>query len=113
MLKDRTAVALLALTTLGLIVAGLANHPVTVQETEELERNAELFRDYALAEAPHEIQRNLDTANTIRLEPGYFRTCANYDDRTRVWCAFIDVDAEPPVVRKDPSTVPNQEFKLR
>jgi hypothetical protein len=112
-LKDRTAAVLLGMATLGLIVTGLANHPATVNETEELERNAELFRDHALAEAPHEIQRNLDTANTIRLEPGYFRTCANYDDRTRVWCVFIDVDAEPPIVRKDPSTLPNQEFKPR
>jgi hypothetical protein len=112
-LKDRTAAIMLGVTTLGLIAVGLGNHPATVQETEDLERNAELFRDYAVAEAPHEIQRNLETANTIRLEPGYFRTCANYDDRDRVWCVFIDVDAEPPIVRKDPSTLPNQEFRAR
>jgi hypothetical protein len=106
-LKDRTAVVLLALTTLGLIVAGLAARPLIVSETRETERNAEL------AEAPAEVQRNLDTANTVKLEDGYFRTCVNYDERDRAYCLFVDVDAEPPTVRRDPSTLPNQEFKPR
>jgi hypothetical protein len=112
-LKDRSAAVLLAVATLGLVTAGLASRPLNINETEKLERNGELFEDYVLDEAPHEIVRNIDTANTIRLEEGYFRTCVNYDDRTRVWCAFVDVDAEPPTIRRDPSTIPNQEFKLR
>ena len=112
-MKDRSAAVLLLIATVGLVAAGLASRPLKVNETEKLERNAELFSGYVVREAPEEIVRNVDTANTIRLEEGYFRTCVNYDDRTRVWCAFIDVDAEPPVVRKDPSTLPNQEFKPR
>jgi hypothetical protein len=112
-LKDRTAAILLAIATLGLLVAGIAARPLIVSETRDTERNAALVRDHVLAEAPHEIQRNLDTANTVKLEDGYFRTCVNYDDRTRAYCLFIDVDAEPPIVRKDPSTLPNQEFKPR
>jgi hypothetical protein len=112
-LKDRTAAVLLGLATLGLIAAGLAAQPLIVSETRETERNAELVRDYIVREAPHEIQRNVDTANTVKLEDGYFRTCVNYDDRTRAFCLFVDVDAEPPIVRKDPSTLPNQEFKPR
>ena len=112
-LKDRCAAVLLVIATIGLLAAGLASRPLKVEETERLERNADLFSDFVVRRAPDEIVRNLDTANTIRIEEGYFRTCVNYDDRTRVWCAFVDVDAEPPIVRKDPSTVPNQEFKLR
>jgi hypothetical protein len=112
-LKDRTAAVLLATATLGLIVAGLAARPLIVSETRETERNAELVRDHVVAEAPHEIQRNIDTANTVKLEDGYFRTCVNYDERDRAYCVFVDVDAEPPVVRRDPSTLPNQEFKPR
>lgn len=112
-MKDRSAAVLLGLGTAGLLIAGLASQPLKVNETEKLERNAELFSDFVADKAPPEIVRNVDTANTIRLEEGYFRTCVNYDDRTRVWCAFIDVDSEPPVVRKDPSTLPNQEFKPR
>jgi hypothetical protein len=112
-LKDRTAAVLLGLATLGLIAAGLAAQPLIVSETRDTERNAELVRDYVVREAPHEIQRNVDTANTVKLEDGYFRTCVNFDDRTRAYCLFVDVDAEPPIVRKDPSTLPNQEFKPR
>lgn len=111
--KDRTAAILLGLATVGLVIAGLAARPLIVSETEDTERNAELVRDHVLAEAPHEIQRNLDTANTVRLEPGFFRTCVNYDERDRAYCLFVNVDAEPPTVRKDPSTIPNQEFKPR
>jgi hypothetical protein len=112
-LKDRAAAILLGLATLGLVAVGLVSYPLNVNETEKLERNRELFTDYLLREAPHEIIRNKDTANTIRLEEGYFRTCVNYDDRSRVWCVFIDVDTKPPRITKDPSTLPNQEFKPR
>jgi hypothetical protein len=112
-LKDRTAAVLLAIATLGLVAAGLGARPLIVSETRDTERNAELVRDHVLANAPLEVRRNLDTANTVKLEDGYFRTCVNFDDRTRAYCLFVDVDAEPPLVRKDPSTLPNQEFKPR
>jgi hypothetical protein len=112
-MKDRTAAVLLGAATVGLVVAGLGERPVIVSETEDTQRNAELVRDHILAEAPHEIQRNYETANTIKLEDGYFRTCINYDERDRAYCLFVDVDATPPIVRRDPSTLPNQEFKPR
>lgn len=112
-LKDRSAAVLLGLAALGLVAAGLAARPVVVSETRETERNAELVREHVLAEAPHEIQRNLGTANTVKLEDGYFRTCVNYDERDRAYCLFVDVDAEPPRVIEDPSRLPNQEFSPR
>jgi hypothetical protein len=112
-LKDRSAAVMLALATLGLLAAGLATEPLRVNETEDLERNAELFHAYLVQNAPAEIRRNEQTANTIRLEDGFFRTCVNYDDRSRAWCVFIDVDAEPPSIRRHSSTEPNQVFKPR
>lgn len=112
-LKDRSAAVLLGVAWVGLVAAGLAARPLIVSETRETERNADLVREHVLAEAPHEIQRNLDTANTVKLEDGYFRTCVNYDERDRAYCLFVDVDSEPPRVVEDPSTLPNQEFKPR
>ena len=106
-LKDRTAVALLALTTLGLVVAGLGNRPAVVAETEDLEQAIELLEGYVPANAPQEIQRNIELANTDRLEPGYFRMCINYDERDRAWCVFVNVKAEPPTVVRDPNEEPN------
>ncbi len=106
-LKDRTAVVLLALTTLGLIVAGLGNRPTVVAETEDLERAIQLLEEHVPANAPPEIQRNIELANTDRLEPGYFRMCINYDERDRAWCVFVNVKAEPPTVVYDPNEEPN------
>lgn len=106
-LKDRTAAVLLALATLGLVVAGLGNRPAVVAETEDLEEAGEILEDYVAANAPQEIQRNIEIVNTERLEEGYFRMCINYDDRGRAWCVFVDVEPEPPTVVRDPSEVPN------
>lgn len=110
-LKDRTAPVLLGVATLGLVAAGLGMRPVVIVETEYRERQVDVLAEYVAAEAPHEIQRNAQIANTIRLAEGYFRSCINYDERERVWCVFIDVRAEPPTVKRDPSTIPNQDFK--
>jgi hypothetical protein len=106
-LKDRTAVALLALATLGLVIAGLGNRPAVIAETEDLEQAIELLEGYVPANAPQEIQRNIELANTDRLEPGYFRMCINYDARDRAWCVFVNVNAEPPTVVRDPNEEPN------
>ena len=109
-LVDRTATALLAAGAVGLVAAGLAARPTIVSETEATEKNAEIVREHVLAEHNPEVIRNLDTANTIRLREGYFRTCIAADDRTRAFCYFVDTKPEPPTIREDPSPVPNTEF---
>jgi hypothetical protein len=107
-LKDRTAAVLLAIATVGLLVAGLGNQPAVVAETEDVEDSIDLLERYVAANAPPEIQRNLEIVNTDRLEEGFFRMCINYDERDRAWCVFVNVKAEPPTVVRDPSEVPNQ-----
>jgi hypothetical protein len=106
--KDRTAAVLLAIATVGLLAAGLGNQPAVVAETEDVEDAIGLLERYVAANAPHEIQRNLEIVNTDRLEEGFFRMCINYDERDRAWCVFVNVKAEPPTVVRDPSEVPNQ-----
>lgn len=106
--KDRTAAVLLAIATVGLLAAGLGNQPAVVAETEDVEDAIGLLERYVAANAPHEIQRNLEIVNTDRLEEGFFRMCINYDQRDRAWCVFVNVKAEPPTVVRDPSEVPNQ-----
>lgn len=108
---DRTATVLLVLGALGLVAAGLGNRQVVVSETEATEENARLVRGYVEDRASEEINRNLETANTIRLGEGYFRTCIAYDDRNRAFCVFVDTAED--VVRRDPSTLPNAEFVRR
>ena len=106
-LKDRSAAVLLALATLGLVVAGLGNRPVVVAETEDVERAAEQLQQHVAANAPLEIQRNIEAVNTDRLEEDYFRMCVPFDDRTRAYCVFVDTSADPPSVTRDPAQLPN------
>jgi hypothetical protein len=110
---DRTATALLAAGTLGLVAAGLATRPLVVSETEATEENARLVRAEVLARGSEEERRNLETANTVRLDEGFFRTCIAADDRRRAFCYFVNTGADPPTVRRDPSRVPNSEFVRR
>jgi hypothetical protein len=107
-LKDRSAAVLLVIATFGLLIAGLGNQPAVVAETEDVEDAIGLLERYVAANAPREIQRNLEIVNTDRLEEGFFRMCINYDERDRAWCVFVNVKAEPPTVVRDPSEVPNQ-----
>jgi hypothetical protein len=104
---DRTATALLCAGALALLAAGLGLQPVVVSETEETEENARVVRAYVEAHASEEVNRNLDTANTMRLAAGFFRTCIALDDRARAYCLFVDVNEDPPSVREDPNPAPN------
>ena len=109
-LLSRTATALLCAGALGLLAAGLGSRPLVVSETEETELNAVLVRDHVNATAPPEVQRNLDTANTLRLGTGFFRTCVSLDDRTQAWCVFVDTNAHPPGVSRDTNPAPNGRY---
>lgn len=102
---DRTATALLLAGVLGLLAAGAAARPVVVSETEDTAANARAVRDHVLTGAPAEVRRNLDSANTVRLSAGYFRTCIALDDRNRAYCLFYD--AERRLLTKDPNQIPN------
>jgi hypothetical protein len=109
-IHDRTATALLCVGAVALLVAGLGSRPAVVSPTEETEENARAVQEYVQANASDEVRRNLQTANTIRLGDGFFRTCIALDDRTEAYCLFVDVNEEPPSIREDPNPVPNQEF---
>ncbi len=108
-LFDRTATALLVAGAVGLLVVGLAARPLVVSPTEETEANADIVSRYVAERASEEVKRNRDTANTLRLADGYFRTCIALDDRTRAYCLFVDVNSAPHV-REDPNPVPNALF---
>ena len=110
-LVSRTATALLALGTAGVVAAGLATRPLVVSETEDTEAAARAVSDYIQAHASAEVRRNLDTANTIRLEEDYFRICVALDDRRRASCYFVDTDFDPPQVRRDGDARPNALYR--
>ena len=103
----RAGAALMTLGAIGLVVAGLATRPTIVSETEATEQNARVVRDYVLARGTPEMRRNLGSANTVRLGEDYFRTCIAADDRRRAFCFFVDTEADPPRLSRDPDSRPN------
>jgi hypothetical protein len=111
-IKDRFGTALLVAGVFGVLASGLAARPTVVSETEATEANARAVRDYVLRSGDEELERNLETANTIRLADDYFRTCIARDDRERFFCVFVDTDRSPPEVVKDPSAEPNTVSKV-
>jgi hypothetical protein len=109
-LKDRVGTGLLAAGLVGVIVAGLGNREVVVSETKATEQNGAAVRDFIERSRSPELIRNLQTANTVRLSEGYFRTCVARDDRRRHFCLFVDTNERPAGVVRDRSQVPNREL---
>jgi len=106
-LQDRIATVLLAAGLGATLVSGLANRPVIVSETEATEENARAVREFVNGSNSEELRRNIETANTVRLSDGFFRTCIARDDRRRFVCVFVDTRDEPTRIRRDSSEEPN------
>ena len=109
-LQDRVGTALLAAGVVAVLVSGLANRPLTVSETEATEEVGRQLRAYVARSGSEELRRNLDTANTRRLDDGFFRVCVARDDRRRHVCLFVDTNKDPTEVRRDPDASSNADF---
>ena len=105
--------ALLLAGVVGVVAAGLGNREVVVSETNATTENAHVVRDYVVRSGNPELNRNLDTANTVRLGNGYFRTCIARDDRRRAFCLYVDTTKDPTQITRDPSAEPNADFRRR
>jgi hypothetical protein len=110
---DRVGTALLVVGFFGVLASGLASIPLINGETDDRNRAARALVDYVEAHAPAEIQRNQDSGavETARLGDGYFRSCIPFDDRSRSYCVFIDVNKHPTQVRKDRSAESNSAYR--
>ncbi|MEA2333421.1 MAG: hypothetical protein QOH58_3559 [Thermoleophilaceae bacterium] len=111
-LSDRIGTGLLVAGVFAVVAAGLAARPTVISETESTEENARVVRDLVLQSGNAELIRNLETANTIRLAEGYYRTCIARDDRRRNFCVFVDTNKEPTDVVRDSSAEPNSVYKV-
>jgi hypothetical protein len=112
-LRDRTGATLLVLGLVGVLAAGLGSRQVVVSDTNATTENAHVVKSYVVHSGNPELIRNIDTADTIRLAKGYFRTCLALDDRVRHFCVFVDTNKHPPELKRDPSGVANSELRMR
>lgn len=108
-LQDRVAAVLLAVGFAGCVISGLGNRPVIVSETNETEEAGRQLELFVRRSDDAELRRNVEAANTHRIEPGYFRLCVPRDDRRRNICILVDTRKDPVSVRRDPSSSSNQE----
>ncbi len=106
-LQDRLGTALLAVGLLGVLGAGLGSRQLVVSDTSATEANARAVKRYVEASGSEELRRNLETADTVKLGEGFFRTCIARDDRRRAFCLFVDTSRRRPEVRRDPDARPN------
>jgi hypothetical protein len=111
LLTDRIASIVLAVATVGLLVAGAGNHKVVVAATDRLAHGGAAARDFALVHGPSaDIKRNAKEANINSHEleqDGLFRMCIPFDDPTRAYCMYVDASKTPPTVRPDGDSRPN------
>jgi hypothetical protein len=108
LVTDRIASAVLVLGALGLLAAGLASGKPRVCVTDRACHVGDAAVAFVNANAPAEIRRNVDTANSYRLgDGGLFRVCIEFDDRRRAYCMYVDAAKHPPAVRPDGDTRPN------
>lgn len=105
---DRAATALLVLGFAGAVAAGLANIRVSTAETDALKEAGDRAEAFVHAHADREVKARLDGANSARLGDGFFRICVPRVDARRQYCMFVDTRRD--TVRKDPSTLPNEQF---
>jgi hypothetical protein len=105
---DRGGIALLAVGAIGLAASGIATHHLIVSETNATTANAHAVENWVNGYGAATYRRNLETANTVKLGPDYFRTCIADDARRRFLCLFVDTKKKPPQVVRDPSTEPNK-----
>ena len=109
-LADRLGTALLIAGLVGVVAAGLGSRPVVVSETDATEENARAVKSFIEGSRHPELIRNLETATTVKLGEGFFRTCIARDDRRRAFCLYVDTEKDPTEVRRDPSNTPNSEL---
>ena len=109
-LQDRVAAVLLAVGFAGCVISGLGNRPVIVSETNETQEAGRQLELFVRRSGSGELRRNVEAANTHRIEPGYFRLCVPRDDRRRNVCILVDTRQDPVSVRRDPSGSSNQEL---
>lgn len=110
-LVDRVACAILVLTALGLVAAGLGNRKVVVADTDRLARAGAAVRAYVNAHAPPQIKERVDAVNAHPTqEDGFFRMCVPYLDARKQYCMFVDANKKPPSVVPDRDTRPNETY---
>ena len=107
---DRVGTAALVVLAVALLAGGLIHRPAVLDARRAFTAQSVAVRHYVAARAPAVYRRNIDRADTWRIDDDLFRTCVPGDDPKRALCLFVRTDQSPPAVRLDPNRAPNSRY---
>jgi|SRR5579884_2892854 len=94
---DYAGTAMLLVVTAALAAAGVAHHSAIVRERRAATRALGVMRAWVEARAPAAVRRNVEQADTIRVDPGrVYRSCIPAG--AAPYCVLVRLDASPPRV---------------
>jgi hypothetical protein len=107
---DYAGTALLVVVAAGVFAAGLANRDAAGESRADFAAQSLAVRRWAATSAPPAYRRNVDHADTLKLDTDLYRTCLPGPDPKRALCVYVTTDQHPPGIRRDPSREPNASF---
>jgi hypothetical protein len=107
---DYAGTAFLFVVAAGVLIAGLANRDAADEARADFAAQSAAVRRWAATTAPAAYGRNIDRANTLKLDTDFYRTCLPGPDPKRALCVYVTTDRHPPGIRRDPSREPNATF---
>jgi hypothetical protein len=108
--QDYAGTALLFVVAAGIFAAGLAHQDAAEESKADFSAQSMAVRRWAAATAPPAYRRNIDRADTLKLDTDLYRTCLPGPDPTRALCVYVNTDRHPAGIRRDPSREPNESF---
>jgi hypothetical protein len=99
--------------TVGLVAAGLAHHGAVAREQRDTARALAVMRASVRGSGPAAARRNVDAADTIRVDPGrVYRSCIPTGIAALPYCVIVHLDTRPPRVIAD-GHEPNSSWAAR
>ena len=107
---DRAGTLALAGLAAALLAGGLIHHPAVLDAHRAFRAQSDAVRRYVAARAAPAYRRNIDRADTWRIDDDLFRTCVPGNDPQRSLCLFVRTDQSPPGIKVDPNRAPNSRY---
>lgn len=108
--NDYAGTALILVVAMALAAAGLAHRPAVIAQHHAFQAQSDAVRSYIRLHGDAANRRNLDRADSLRLDDNLFRTCVPGTDPLHALCLFVDTSQTPPGLRLDPNPIPNSRY---
>jgi hypothetical protein len=103
--------AMLIAVLLGcLIVGGIVHHSAVSADKRDRVATARAISTYVHHQERDYLGR-LGAMTIIKLEPDFYRGCVPASDPGKAMCLFVNTDQSPAGVKRDPETVPNEQYR--